>query len=390
MCIFCLNKIACINIKLMSVKKIELVVMICLLASIPFWVQGQPVKVQEKDVVSCHENMPSRFAVASNQLASSYSENTGTASHLNMLLIKGGEFVMGSSDQRGRDDEFPSHKVKVDDFWMDATEVTNAQFRQFVEATGYITTAEKAPDWEELKKQLPEGTPKPAEDVLIAASLVFTPPDKPVSLNNASQWWSWQKGADWKHPEGPNSTIEGKDNYPVVHVSWDDANAYAKWAGKRLPTEAEWEYAARGGLKNDPFPWGTEEVEDGKAKANTWQGTFPNTNTDWDGFKGLAPAKSFAPNSFGLYDMAGNVWEWCSDWYQPEYYEQVAEHLAVNPQGPSSSYDPLEPSAPKRVVRGGSFLCNASYCTGYRVAARMKSSPDTGLENTGFRCVSSK
>ncbi|MBD0378347.1 MAG: formylglycine-generating enzyme family protein, partial [Flavisolibacter sp.] len=304
--------------------------------------------------------------------------------------IEGGEYSMGCSNGEGRPDEYPQHQVKVNGFWMDATEVTNAQFKKFVEATGYITTAEKAPDWEELKKQLPPGTPKPDESALIAASLVFTPPAQAVPLNNAAQWWSWTKGADWRHPEGPNSTIEGKDNYPVVHISWDDANAYAKWAGKRLPTEAEWEYAARGGLVNQPFTWGTEDVEKGKPKANTWQGHFPDLNTAKDGFKGMAPVKSFAPNGYGLYDMAGNVWEWCSDWYQPNYYEQLKSTIAINPQGPAASYDPDEPTVPKRVVRGGFFHCHVSYCSSYRVSARMKSSPDTGLEHTGFRCVASK
>jgi formylglycine-generating enzyme required for sulfatase activity len=224
---------------------------------------------------------------------------------------------------------------------------------------------------------------------LVAASLVFVPTLNPVPLDDASQWWHWTKGADWQHPEGANSTIEGKDNYPVVHISWDDANAYAKWAGKRLPTEAEWEFAARGGLIAQPYSWGSEEVDKGKPKANTWQGDFPNKNTDWDGYATLAPVRSFAPNGYGLYDMAGNVWEWCVDWYRPDYYQVLKGKLAINPKGPVVN-DPREVNTAKRVVRGGSFLCNASYCSGYRVSARMDSSPDSGLENTGFRCVSSK
>lgn len=340
--------------------------------------------------ISCHANMPSRFATISNIHIDSFYVAPGTASHSGMVWIKGGEYAMGSADKEGRPDEYPQHQVQVDGFWMDQTEVTNAQFRQFVEATGYVTTAEKIPNWEELKKQFPPGTPKPDETVLVAASLVFTPTSQVVSLNNASQWWSWKKGANWRHPEGPGSTIEGKDNYPVVHVSWDDANAFAKWAGKRIPTEAEWEFAARGGLINQPFCWGSEEVNKGKPKANTWQGQFPYKNNSWDGFIGLAPVKSFAPNGYALYDMAGNVWEWCSDWYRPDYYQHCVGELSINPLGPSSSYDPQEPDAPKRIVRGGSFLCNASYCSGYRTSARMKSPPDTGLENTGFRCVSAR
>ncbi|MBD0286936.1 MAG: formylglycine-generating enzyme family protein [Flavisolibacter sp.] len=373
-------------------KQFDFMLIICLAATLSACsLNGQPAEAQiEEETVSCHKNLPSRFAVTSNSSTDSPSMKADNASHAGMVWIKGGEYSMGCSNQEGRPDEYPIHKVKVDGFWMDITEVTNAQFRQFVEATGYITTAEKAPDWEELKKQLPPGTPKPDESALVAASLVFTPPAQAVPLNNAAQWWSWTKGADWRHPEGPNSTIEGKDNYPVVHISWDDANAYAKWAGKRLPTEAEWEYAARGGLINKPFTWGSESVESGKAKANIWQGHFPDNNTGKDGFKGLAPVKSFAPNGYGLYDMAGNVWEWCSDWYEPNYYQQLKDRLAVNPKGPSSSYDPDEPTVPKRVVRGGSFLCHASYCSSYRVSARMKSSPDTGLEHTGFRCVADK
>ena len=339
------------------------------------------------DTVSCSSNIPARFPSVS--VAVTNNIKAGIVSHDEMVWIPGGEFDMGSGDGEGRPDELPVHKVKLSGYWMDDHEVTNAQFRKFVDATGYVTTAEKAPVWEDLQKQLPAGTPKPADSLLVAASLVFTPPDHPVPLDNVSVWWTWKKGASWQHPEGPGSTVKGKDNYPVVQVSWDDAQAYAKWAGKRLPTEAEWEYAARGGLKNKPYSWGDEPVEKGSPKANTWQGNFPNYNNDWDGYKGLAPVKSFAPNNYKLYDLAGNVWEWCNDWYAPDYYESLAGKTSINPGGPAESYDPMEPTVPKRVTRGGSFMCNASYCKGYRVSSRMKTSPDTGLENVGFRCVSS-
>jgi formylglycine-generating enzyme required for sulfatase activity len=328
-------------------------------------------------------NMPSRFASSPD----TSKIITGEASLDGMVKIPAGEFMMGASDNEGRSDEYPQHKVRVDGFWMDATEVTNAQFKKFIDATGYITTAEKKPDWEELKKQLPAGTPRPDESQLVASSLVFTPPDHAVELNNAAQWWTWSQGAGWKHPQGRSSDIKGKEDYPVVHISWDDAMAYCKWSGKRLPTEAEWEWAARGGLNDNKYPWGNEDIEAGKPKANTWQGSFPDKNTNKDRFYNAAPIKSFSPNQYGLYDMAGNVWEWCSDWYRPDYYQQIRDQLSVNPKGPSSSYDPMEPTVPKRIVRGGSFLCNASYCKGYRVASRMKTSPDTGLEHTGFRCV---
>ncbi|MBS1605258.1 MAG: formylglycine-generating enzyme family protein [Bacteroidetes bacterium] len=333
-------------------------------------------------------------------------------SHAGMVWVAGGEFRMGDTDGEGGSDERPAHTVNVRGFWMDRTEVTNKEFAAFVKATGYITTAEKAPDWEEMKKQLPPGTPKPAPELMVPASLVFTPPDHAVDLHDASQWWGWVKGADWRHPEGPKSSIEGKDDYPVVQVSWYDARAYARWAGKRLPTEAEWEHAARGGLKDDPYPWGRTAVTDCGPKANTWQGEFPHRNTRWDGYNGLAPVAAFAANGYGLFDMAGNVWEWCEDWYDADYYARVSDGVSdrvshgasggvtpgtsgglnsgvvvIDPHGPARSYDPAEPTVPKKVVRGGSFLCNAVYCKGYRVSSRMKSSPDTGLENTGFRCV---
>lgn len=333
--------------------------------------------------VACESGLPPRFAVSADNSSITQGENSLEG----MVMIPAGEFMMGASDEEGRPDEYPQHAVRINGFWMDAAEVTNAQFEKFIKATGYITTAEKKPDWEELKKQLPEGTPKPDDSLLVASSLVFTPPDHPVSLNDASQWWSWTKGADWRHPHGPGSTIKGKENHPVVHISWDDAMAYCKWSGKRLPTEAEWEWAARGGLRDKKYPWGNEDIEAGKVKANTWQGTFPNKNTRWDKYYNAAAVKSFMPNGYGLYDMAGNVWEWCSDWYNHDYYRGLKGRVTENPQGTANSYDPMEPTVPKRVVRGGSFLCNASYCKGYRVTSRMKTSPDTGLEHTGFRCV---
>ncbi|MBI1343347.1 MAG: SUMF1/EgtB/PvdO family nonheme iron enzyme [Terrimonas sp.] len=338
------------------------------------------------DSISCSSNLPARFPVAGHD---SLSMKTEKLSHAGMVWIPGGAFNMGSSDGEGRQDEYPVHRVQLPGFWIDAHEVTNAQFREFVEATGYVTTAEQVPDWEELKKQLPPGTPKPADSLLVASSLVFTPPDHPVPLNNVSLWWSWVKGADWKHPSGPGSSITGKDNYPVVQVSWYDAEAYAKWAGKRLPTEAEWEFAARGGLENESYSWGNEPIDKGRPKANTWQGNFPNYNSDWDGYNGLAPVQSFQPNKYQLYDMAGNVWEWCMDWYSPDYYATLTGKTSLSPAGPEQSYDPMEPTVPKRVTRGGSFMCNAAYCKGYRVSSRMKSSPDSGLENVGFRCVAS-
>ncbi|WP_276374546.1 formylglycine-generating enzyme family protein [Chryseolinea sp. H1M3-3] len=335
-------------------------------------------------ITCCGESLPKRFSSPPSTTIPTTQNGT---SHEGMVWIEGGTFSMGASDNDGRRDEYPAHEVRVKGFWMDATEVTNAQFSKFVEATGYVTTAEKVPDWEELKKQLPPGTPKPADSLLVASSIVFVSPARHVSLHEVNEWWQWKKGANWRHPRGTGSSIKGKENYPVVHVSWDDANAYAAWAGKRLPTEAEWEYAARGGVTNQPFFWGAEDAEQGSPKANTWQGQFPNVDTGWDKFEGLAPTKSFAPNNFGLYDMAGNVWEWCSDWYRPDYYGQLSASTAINPQGPETGYDPDEPTVPKRVVRGGSFLCHSSYCSGYRVSARMKTSADTSLEHTGFRCV---
>lgn len=335
-------------------------------------------------VMSCTSNIPSRFAA---NTSADTIVASGNSSYDGMVKIPGGDFLMGCADKEGRPDEYPQHAVHVDGFYMDATEVTNAMFMQFVKATGYKTTAERTPDWEELKKQLPPGTPKPADSLLAAASLVFTPPSHPIQLNDVGQWWQWVKGADWRHPQGPGSSIKGKENLPVVQVSWDDAMAYAKWAGKRLPTEAEWEWAARAGLTNQPFTWGVEPVDKGQPKANIWQGRFPDHNTIADGYARISPVKSFAANAYGLYDVAGNVWEWCSDWYRSDYYSQSGGKKSINPAGPAASYDPEEPTVPKRVVRGGSFLCHASYCSSYRVSARMKTSPDTGLEHTGFRCV---
>ncbi len=338
----------------------------------------------------CSSNLPARpYLPATDSVHPASVTKPGNVTD-DMVFIPSGTFLMGGDSIWGRPDEFPRHQVKISAFYMDRHEVTNAQFRAFVETTHYVTTAEKKPDWEELKKQLPAGTPKPADSLLVAASLVFSPPNHPVQLDNASVWWKWVPGADWRHPQGRQSSIKGKDNYPAVQVSWNDAVAYAKWAGKRLPTEAEWEYAARGGKPNSIYPWGDEPVGKGKMKANIWQGNFPNENTQKDGYYHTAPVMSFAGNGFGLYDMAGNVWEWCNDWYRPDYYASCARMGTVtDPDGPNDFYDPDEPTVPKHVVRGGSFLCTDQYCSGFRVAARMKTSFDTSLEHTGFRCAAS-
>ena len=306
-----------------------------------------------------------------------------------MVWVPGGEFTMGTDADLGWPDERPAHRARVDGFRMDATEVTNAQFRAFVEATGYVTTAERPPDVAEIMKQVPPGTPPPPKEKLVPGSLVFTPTAGAVKLDDFAQWWRWTPGACWKHPEGPESDLDGKDDHPVVHVSWDDAAAYARWAGKRLPTEAEWEFAARGGFDGQPYSWGNEKPTDTNIRANLWQGEFPHKNTAADGFARTAPVKSFAPNGHGLYDMAGNVWEWCADWYQRDLYRHRAGRLTANPTGPERTLDPSRPFMPQRVQKGGSFLCNDSYCTRYRPSARHGCSPDTGMSHVGFRCVMS-
>ena len=278
-------------------------------------------------------------------------------------------------------DSRPIHRVAVDGFWMDATEVTNEQFARFVKATGYVTVAERKPRQEDFPNV------PPAE--LTAGSVVFSPPDHAVELNNHFQWWAYIDGADWRHPTGPGSSIKAKERFPVVHVAYEDAEAYAKWAGKRLPTEAEWEFAARGGLTGNIYPWGDEFQVDGKWMANSHQGHFPDHDSGADAFVGVAPVAEFPPNSYGLYDVGGNVWEWVSDWYRPDYYAQLAAANAVanDPRGPDASFDPDEPGVPKRGHRGGSFLCTDEYCSRYMVGTRGKGEPSTGTNHLGFRCV---
>jgi len=308
---------------------------------------------------------------------------------LGMRWIPGGEFTMGTDTELGWADEKPAHRVRVAGFFIDETDVTNAQFRQFVEATGYVTTAEKPVDVEEILRQSAPGTPPPPKEKLVPGSLVFTPTQGPVGLRDFSQWWKWTPGANWRQPEGPGSSIEGRDDHPVVQVSWFDAVAYAKWAGKRLPTEAEWEFAARGGLENKPYVWGDDKPTDTNIHANIWQGEFPYKNTALDGYERTSPVKAFPPNGYGLYDMSGNVWQWCSDWYQADLYrERAGRGLIVDPTGPEKSFDPRQPYSPLRAQKGGSFLCNDNYCTRYRPSARHGCTPDTGMSHMGFRCAS--
>ncbi len=305
-----------------------------------------------------------------------------------MVWIRGGQFLMGSAAKDAWPDEKPVHLVSVPDFFMDETEVTNTEFQRFVEATKYVTTAETAPTTEEILAQSPPGTAAPPPESLVPGALVFTPPSEAVPLDEIGQWWKWTPGACWRHPEGPTSDLRGREQHPVVHVSWDDAQAFAKWAGKRLPTEAEWEYAARGGLPGKNFVWGDEPLNE--RQANIWQGKFPHQNTQADGFVRTAPVKTFPPNGYGLFDMAGNVWEWCDDWYVRDLYSQRAGQAVIdNPQSPATSVDPRQPFMPLRAQRGGSFLCNDSYCSRYRPSARHGCSPDTGMSHVGFRCVMS-
>lgn len=307
-----------------------------------------------------------------------------------MVWIPGGEFSMGTDSELGWPEEKPPHVVRVDGFWMDETEVTNAQFREFVEATGYVTTAERPPDVDEILAQLPPGTPAPTPESLVPGSLVFTPTDEPVDLADYRQWWTWMPGANWKHPEGPGSDILQRDHHPVVHVSWDDAVAYAQWAGKRLPTEAEWEFAARGGLVNKPYAWGDEAPSETNIRGNLWQGEFPHYNSLEDGYIRTAPVKSFPVQGYGLYDVSGNVWEWCADAYDATIYVQRAgQGVTINPLV-ERSRDPRNTRAVSRVQRGGSFLCNDAYCSRYRPSARHGLSPDTGMSHVGFRCVKSR
>lgn len=310
-----------------------------------------------------------------------------------MVWIPGGEFTMGSDHADARPEERPPHRVRVDGFFLDATEVTNAQFKKFVDATGYKTVAETAPTMEEILSQLPPGTPPPPKELLVPGSLVFRQTREPVPLSDHRAWWAWVPGAQWRHPEGPGTTIDGKDDHPVVHIAWDDAVAYARWAGKRLPTEAEWERAARGGLDAKNYVWGDAPFSKEKPQANIWQGRFPHRNTLDDGYLRTAPVKSYAPNGYGLYDMSGNVWEWCADWYRPDAFaldvRAARGDVVVRPRGPSRSRDPREPYSPSRVTRGGSFLCHDAYCKAYRASARRGTAADTGLSHVGFRCAKS-
>jgi sulfatase modifying factor 1 len=314
--------------------------------------------------------------------------------HTGMVWVPGGEFVMGSNSRMAKPNEKPAHLVHLHGFWIDQTDVTNAQFAAFVKATGYVTTAERKPDWDALKVQLAPDVPKPPEDQLVPGSMVFVGTTRSVPLDDPAQWWRFIPGADWRHPQGPNSNIIGKDDHPVVQVSYEDALAYAKWAKKRLPTEAEWEYAARGGRNQATYTWGEDFKPQGKKMANTFAGNeFPIVDAAHKSLIGTTKVASYPPNAFGLYDMAGNVWQWVADWYRSDaFVAQTGKFAAINPRGPTASYDPNDEfapaAAPKRVIRGGSFLCDKCFCTSYRVSARRGNDPFNPMSHIGFRLAS--
>ncbi|MFL5134216.1 MAG: formylglycine-generating enzyme family protein [Microvirga sp.] len=303
-----------------------------------------------------------------------------------MVFIPGGAFRMGSD--RHYPEEAPVHRVAVDGFWIDRAPVTNAQFRRFVAATGHVTFAEIAPKAEEYPGALPH--------MLKAGSLVFSPPTHPVDLADWSQWWTFGFGASWRKPYGPGSSIKGLDDHPVVHVAYRDADAYARWAGKALPTEAEWELAARGGLEGAEFAWGDELAPGGQRMANTWQGEFPHRNTSASAYKRTSSVESFPPNGFGLHDMIGNVWEWTTDWFAQKHEADAPKSCCIpeNPRGgrEADSYDPCQPQIqiPRKVIKGGSHLCAPSYCRRYRPAARHAQPVDTSTSHVGFRCIARK
>ncbi|MGJ3241778.1 MAG: formylglycine-generating enzyme family protein [Opitutales bacterium] len=321
-----------------------------------------------------------------------------TEADTDLVWIEGGTFRMGTRAPGALPNESPPHRVRVDSFFLQRHPVTNRQFAAFVDATGYVTTAEQPIDWAVMKQQMPPGTPKPPDTLLAPGSLVFTPPEGPVPLDNMANWWSWVPGASWRHPEGPGSDIEDRWDHPVVHVSFYDAQAYADWAGLRLPTEAEWEFAAHGGNHDTRYYWGDQNPASSPSpRANTFQGTFPFQNTARDGYAGTSPVASYPPNGYGLFDMAGNVWNWCSDIYRADTYLQRAgaTEICRNPKGPDLSQpvrpvrgDPSPPDVPgqrRHVIKGGSFLCHVSYCESYRPEARRGLPPDTGSSHTGFR-----
>ena len=288
---------------------------------------------------------------------------------------------MGSNDHYP--EEAPAHAVSVDGFWIDKYPVTNAQFSRFFEATGHITLAERAPD--------PKDYPGAKPEMLVPASVMFRKASYPVELSDPYQWWTYVPGADWRHPYGPQSSLKGLADHPVVHVAYEDAVAYAEWAGKSIPTETEWEFAARGGLDAKEFAWGDKYAPEGKQMANTWQGRFPFYNTLDDGFEWSSPVGSFPPNGYGIYDMIGNVWEWTSDWYQ-EHHEVVPSccgNMKEKIRDREKSYDPNTPQVriPRRVMKGGSYLCAPNYCRRYRPAARLAQAIDTSTCHLGFRCV---